>query len=261
MNLAVWLLLGGVAGVASGVLGIGGGLLMVPALMLSGLPLQQATATSLVGVLLSSLSGSFRNWRAGELNLRGALGLALGGIATAQVGAWLGDRLPQWGLAFSFALLQLTTIYLMGLRRRLARENAAETKPDTPLDAGIAGFARMLAIGLLTGLLSGLFGVGGGVVMVPLQMLVLNRSIKPAVRTSLGAIAPIAISGLLRHQLQGNVIWLAGLCLGMGSLLGAQYGARLLPTLPERRVSLLFRLLLLLMAGYTIAEGVADLSG
>lgn len=246
--------LGLLTGTASGVLGIGGGLLMVPALLVWGAPIQQAIATSLVGVLLSSLSGSLRNWRAGELNLRASFGLALGGITTAQLGAWLGNQVPAWVLAFSFAALQLATIYLMSLRRQLATQTHGDASAQS-----WQGFAKMFAIGLLAGFLSGLFGVGGGVVMVPLQMLVLGVAIKGAVRTSLGAIVPIAISGLLRHTLQGNVLWMAGLCLGCGGIFGAQFGSRTLPKLPERRVNLLFRLLLLLMAGYTIFEGVSVL--
>ncbi|NER34389.1 MAG: sulfite exporter TauE/SafE family protein [Oscillatoria sp. SIO1A7] len=255
-------LLGTVTGVVAALLGIGGGLLMVPVLTFTGLPAVNATATSLVGVLLSSISGSFRNWRAGELNLRGSLGLALGGIPTAQLGAALGNMLPNSVLSLSFACLQLVSIYLMGLRQKLRQgDEPAETPEASSMPASIfasisANPLSILGIGMLAGLLSGLFGVGGGVVMVPLQMLVLGVPIKPAVRTSLGAIVLISASGLARHAYQNNVLWMTGLCVGFGAILGAQVGSRWLPRLPAKRVTLLFRLLLLFLSLSMIWRGI-----
>jgi uncharacterized protein len=257
------LILGTFTGVLSGLLGIGGGLLMVPALTLFGVPLVQATATSLVGVVLSSVSGSLRNFRAGELNWRVSLLLATFGIVTAQVGAWLGDRIADAWLSVAFAALLLITIYLMHLRQQLQRQQAhlgkqlavADSRPDSMPNS--IQFLPTAGIGLLAGLLSGLFGVGGGVVMVPLQMLFLGETIKAAVRTSLGAIVAIAISGLMQHTWNGNVLWIPGLCLGLGGILGAQFGTRLLPRLPDRTVNLLFRVFLIGLAVYMALRGIS----
>ncbi|WNZ21998.1 sulfite exporter TauE/SafE family protein [Leptolyngbya sp. NK1-12] len=248
--------LGSFTGVLSGLLGIGGGLLMVPALTLFGVPLVQATATSLVGVFLSSISGSLRNFRAGELNWRVSLVLAGFGIVTAQVGAWLGDQLPDALLSIGFAVLLLLTIYLMNLRQRLQRQQAGSQDATKTVSDSIR-WKPTAAIGLLAGVLSGLFGVGGGVVMVPLQMLFLGESIKAAVRTSLGAIVAIAISGLAQHAWNGNVLWIPGLCLGMGGVLGAQFGTRLLPRLPDQTVNLLFRVFLIGLAVYMLLRGLS----
>jgi uncharacterized membrane protein YfcA len=264
---AILLILGMFTGVLSGLLGIGGGLLMVPALTVFGVPLVQATATSLVGVFLSSVSGSLRNFKAGELNWRVSLLLAAFGIVTAQVGAWLGDRLPDGVLSLAFAGLLLITIYLMRLRQRLkqAQREFIETDrelPQTTDSSVLSGLSMPLqlgpiaGIGSLAGLLSGLFGVGGGVVMVPLQMLFLGETIKTAVRTSLGAIVAIAISGLTQHTWNGNVLWIPGLCLGLGGMLGAQAGTRLLPRLSDRTVNVLFRLFLIGLAVYMAIRAI-----
>lgn len=250
------LILGIFTGVLSGVLGIGGGLLMVPALTLFGVPLVQATATSLVGVFLSSVSGSLRNLSAGELNWPVSLLLAVFGIFTAQVGAWLGDRIFDAWLSIAFAVLLLVTIYLIHLRQRLQQQQARlgeQPAPSTSIQ-----FLPTAGIGLLAGVLSGLFGVGGGVVMVPLQMLFLGETIKAAVRTSLGAIVAIAVSGLAQHAWNGNVLWIPGFCLGLGGILGAQFGTRLLPRLPDRTVNLLFRAFLIGLAVYMALRGLAD---
>jgi len=268
-----WVLLffvGTVTGTLSGLLGIGGGLLMVPILTLFGLPLVQATATSLIGVLLSALSGSVQNLRTRSLNWRISGLLALFGVFTAQVGAWLGDRLPDAWLALAFAALLLFTIYLMNLRRQLQQREASSLNhptvaPASPVPVPVPAptlslqLPSIAGIGLLAGGLSGLFGVGGGVVMVPLQTLFLNETIKSAVRTSLGAIVPIAISGLAQHAWNGNVLWIPGLCLGLGGIFGAQAGTRLLPKLSDGTVNQLFRLFLIALAVYMAIRGVQGL--
>ncbi|MBD1913312.1 MULTISPECIES: sulfite exporter TauE/SafE family protein [unclassified Leptolyngbya] len=260
------LLVGCVTGTLAGVLGIGGGLLMVPVLTLFGIPLVEATATSLVGVLLSSISGSVQNLRMGDLNWRTSLLLALFGMLTAQVGAWIGDRVSDAVLSLAFAGLLVLTIWLMDLKRKLQQKQNAMRTDATEMGAsesqqvtGVNALLPIAFIGLLAGLLSGLFGVGGGVVMVPLQMLMLSEPIKSAVRTSLGAIVPISVSGLAQHTLNNNVLWIPGIALGLGGILGAQAGTRMLPKLSDHAVNRLFRLFLIGLAVYMAIRGIRGL--
>ncbi len=282
------LVVGSITGVLSGLLGIGGGLVMVPVLTMLGIPLVQATATSLVAVFMSAVSGSIRNLQAGELNWRVSLTLALFGIVTAQLGAWLGDRAPDGLLSLAFAALLLITIYLMALKKSLVQKQAraqlvdaanveaevasrsafettptaaaAETLPSSPPSSQpsqpVFALLPVAQIGLLAGLLSGLFGVGGGVVMVPLQMLMLGEGIKSAVRTSLGAIVAIAISALAQHAWNGNVLWIPGIALGLGGVVGAQLGTRILPKLPDGSVNALFRGFLIVLSVYMVLRGI-----
>lgn len=245
--------LGTFTGSVAGVLGIGGGLLMVPALTVLNVPLVQATATSLVAVFLSAVSGSVQNWRKDKLNLKAAAALAGFGLLTAQAGAWLADRSPESWLAFSFAALMLLTIYFMNLKQKLKQQSPLAGEAGTIACFDLISVAQ---IGLLAGLLSGLFGVGGGAVMVPLQVLRLGEPIKSAVRTSLGAIVPIAASGLIQHTWNHNVLWVPGICLGVGGILGAQLGTRLLPRLSDKWVTQLFTLLLLLLMIYMVWKGI-----
>lgn len=252
-------------GTVSGILGIGGGLLIVPFLSLWNIPLVAATATSLVGVLLSAMSGSWRNWVKGELQWRQAIVLGLFGLPTAQVGAWVANQINDRILAFSFAVFLITMIFLVEYKKRLG--SSLTTKPQNsesqlinspnllvPLTKG--GLRGSFPIGLLAGFLSGLFGVGGGAVMVPLQMVWLGEPIKSAVRTSLGAIVLIAMSGLWRYGIQGNVLWGPGFMLAIGGAIGAQFGTRLLKTLSSDRVNQLFRVLLIVLAIYMTWRGI-----
>ncbi|MDJ0553088.1 MAG: sulfite exporter TauE/SafE family protein [Microcoleaceae cyanobacterium MO_207.B10] len=104
--------------------------------------------------------------------------------------------------------------------------------------------------GSFAGLLAGLFGVGGGVIMVPLQILLLGETIKVAIQTSLGVIVITAISACIGHAVRGNVVLIPGLLLGVGGLLGVQFSTRFLPKLPEKVVSLAFRCLLAILSIY-----------
>lgn len=256
--IALFLGLGLFVGALSGLLGIGGGLLMVPMLTAVGFGVLPATATSLVGVMFSSVSGSVRNWQAGELSVRQSVGLAIGGIPAAQIGAMLAEHVSPSVLAFAFAGLQGIAVYLMGVRQQLASREGEGDRPSAQEVDRMVGFGldrSSIGIGVIAGVLSGLFGVGGGVILVPLQMLVLNTPIKDAVRISLGAIVAIGASGLIRHALLGNVLWIPGLCLGLGGVIGAQIGTRLLPYLSATFINFLFRGLLIVMAALMIYEG------
>lgn len=249
-TLVVLLFVGTLVGVLSALLGIGGGLLMVPTLTLWGATPVQAVATSLLGVVFSSASGTYQNWRMKQLNLEQVVLLAPPAMLSTELGVWVANKLPEQLLLLSFAALQVTAIFLMNLKQQLQKSQLNNTATKSHI-------YQSQGIGLVAGVLSGLFGVGGGVVMVPLQMLFLGESIKDAVRTSLGAVTLISIWAVGRHALSGNVLWLAGVYLGVGGLCGAQVGARLLPKLPDAIVNLLFRSLLLLLALYMAVKALA----
>jgi uncharacterized protein len=105
------------------------------------------------------------------------------------------------------------------------------------------------AIGLAGGLFSGLLGVGGGVVMVPLLVLWAGYGQRNAHAISLGAIIPISAAGVITFGAAGEIrVWEA-LALAAGSIAGAQYGASLLARVDERRLKLAFGCFLLLVAG------------
>lgn len=109
--------------------------------------------------------------------------------------------------------------------------------------------ARIIT-GSLAGVLAGLFGIGGGVIMVPLQMLLLRETIKIAIQNSLGVIVITAISASIGHAINGNVLFLPGFILGFGGLIGAQISTRFLPKISDRTISICFRILLVSLAIY-----------
>ncbi|CAA9336821.1 Uncharacterized UPF0721 integral membrane protein [uncultured Microcoleus sp.] len=251
------------AGILAGFLGIGGGTVIVPLLVALNYAPVQAVATSGLSIVITAISGSIQNWRMGYLSLSQVAGIGFPAVITAQIGAYLAGIFPPYLLLLSFGLLLWLNIYLIEVRKRLTAKKKAEAEqgenPQLPItnyqlpnNSNILfhpTFAK-IATGSAAGLLAGLFGVGGGVIMVPLQILLLGESIKAAIQTSLGVIVITAISATAGHAARGNVLWVVGLILGGGGLLGVQVSTRFLPRLPDRIVSLAFRSLLAILSIY-----------
>lgn len=244
LNLVILAAGGLVSGVLAGFLGIGGGTVLVPLLVGLGYTPVKAIATSSLAILITSISGSVQNWRMGYLNAKRVINLGLPALVTAQIGVYLADRFTPYLLLTAFGLLLLLNIYLVELRQQLTNRN---TIPET------SNFNPIIAIiftGSTAGILAGLFGVGGGVIMVPLQILLLGETIKVAIQISLGVIVITAISACVGHTLNGNVLFTEGILLGIGGLLGAQISTRMLPKLPDEVVSISFRTMLGILSIY-----------
>ena len=104
---------------------------------------------------------------------------------------------------------------------------------DLAITRGGRAYLTFIGIGLAAGLLSGLFGVGGGTVIVPLLVLLLRFDQRLAAGTSLAAIVPTATVGVISYAVSGSVAWIAALILAAASVIGAQIGTRLLPKISQ----------------------------
>lgn len=248
------------AGILAGFLGIGGGTVLVPLLLTLGTESIQAVATSSLSIVITASAGSIQNWRMGYLDIKNVLGMALPALITAQIGVFLANLFPEYLLLFTFGLLLISNVYLVELRKKiiLRKKTEEEAIPNQEeLDNNGTNninksrdFWNRIITGGTGGLLAGLFGVGGGIIMVPLQIVLLNETIKKAIQTSLGVIVITAISATTGHAYSGNVLWQTGLILGFGGLLGVQFSTRFLPKLPDKFVSLAFRSLLAILSIY-----------
>lgn len=122
------------------------------------------------------------------------------------------------------------------------------------LNPGSASFTRSAALGLVAGFMSGMFGVGGGILIVPILVLALAMPQRRAHGTSLAAVLPIAVSGTVGFGLEGSVDWPAAAALAIGSLLGALVGTKLLVTVSHRFLAYSFAATLLLSAARLLAS-------
>jgi len=246
------------AGILAGFLGIGGGTVLVPLMVALGYEPVEAVATSSLSIVLTAISGSVQNWRMGYFSFKRVLGIGFPAVVTAQIGAYLAELFAPYWLLAAFGILLLINIYLVELRKRLSakeKQQSQETASERqPQNSGLKDTISRIATGSAAGVLAGLFGVGGGVIMVPLQILLLGETIKTAIQTSLGVIVITAISACAGHALRGNVLWIEGLLLGAGGFLGAQISTRFLPKLPDHVVSLAFRSLLAILSIYVFYQ-------
>jgi hypothetical protein len=249
-----WLILVGVAaGVFAGLFGIGGGIIIVPALILfAGFPLVKATGTSLAAILLPvGILGVVAYIRAKVIDLRASAFIAAGLLTSVVAGAWLANTLPVDLMRKFFAVfcLYVSWNFIDPVRRfRTWRGLPVKAKPETETIPRPSP-GPLVGIGLLAGVMAGMFGIGGGNVIVPLLTLALHYPPKRAIATSLGAILfPFGIPGVLYYYHAGNLDLAAAAWIAGGLFIGTVFGALITISLPGRTVKLLYGLFLLFVA-------------
>lgn len=256
---AILLVVGAGIGVLAGMLGIGGGTLMIPALRLGyGLDAFMATATSLFAIIPISIAGAVTHVRAGNcLPKLGAL-MGISGAITSSAGVYLGSISPAWLIMLVAAIIIAYSAFTMlgkALRMGTKAVVGATGKTTDAIQPEGRPFAfsrrsviLAVAAGLLAGLASGYVGVGGGFIMVPLMTAWLGVPMKKTSGTSLIAIIILAIPGVIQQAVLGHVDYLAGIMLCLGAIPGAILGARLVPRVPERTLRFIFAGLLVIAA-------------
>jgi hypothetical protein len=241
------------AGILSGLFGVGGGIVTTPAVntILGGTAIQ-AIATPLPVILPTSLVGSYTYARAREVSFRAARWAAVPGVVGAIVGALLTE-------VVNAHLLLLVTAGLIGLT---AVQVIAGRTPRTPWVLGETPGWKYAAVGLVAGFVSGLLGVGGGIVMVPALTTWIGMPLRRALGTSLLVIAILVIPGTIVHTLLGNVDWSIFLVLTLGVIPGARIGARIALGVRERTLRAAVGTFLLVVAiAYAAAELTALAGG
>lgn len=235
---------GFLSGILSGLLGIGGGFIVVSLLVALGYTPIQAIATSTLVIVMSSISGSLHNLRMGYLDYNRVILLGLPALTTAPIGVYLANQIPSYLLLIIFGFFLIASIYLVEVRKRLnTKEKESKLSKINPV-------VSRIGTGSITGVCTGLLGVGGGAILVPLQMLLLGEPIKVAIQTSLGVIVATAVCACVGHASEGHILFIQGILLGGGGVLGAQISTRFLPKLPDSVVTLLFRIFLGIISIY-----------
>ena len=242
-------LVGFVIGLLSGILGVGGGTIMVPVFRLFiGLSAIESTATSLFTIVPTSLSGALTRIREKTCVLSLGLTLGLGGALTSPVGVWLASISPGWLIMVAAALVIAYSAVSMFMKA-IRMKGMSAVEDDQQVRLSRRQLALGLMIGAFAGLGSGYIGVGGGFLMVPLMVNILGVSMKEASGTSLVAMVILAIPGVVEHVMLGNIDYLVGVAVALGSIPGAIAGAHLVKKIPERVLRFTFSFFLLIAAG------------
>lgn len=251
------LIIGIVVGILSGLLGIGGGTLLVPIFKLGYLMDSIAcTATSLFTIIPTSVSGAITHLRNKTCIPRLGVITGIGGMITSPIGVWLATLSPGWMIMAAAAVIIFYSAYTMLKKACKLPKQSKKTKQTVqaekapavivadPIPKNPSLVKRQLVygalIGLVAGLCSGYVGVGGGFIMVPLMISLLHIPMKLTSGTSLIAVMLLAIPGVIYQAILGNVNWIAGIAVALGSIPGAVLGAKLIPRVPERTLRFLF---------------------
>jgi uncharacterized membrane protein YfcA len=252
VTITLALVFGAVIGALLGLLGGGGSIMAVPALVYAlGLEVEQAILIALVVIAVASAVGALPKARAGQVNWRLGTVFAAVGIPATFAGSALGDHLPEAVIMVGFAVVMIVA----GARMLLD-----DDEPGGACEVGDGGInwrrcaPRSVPAAIVVGLLTGLFGVGGGFLIIPALVMMLGVEMPIAVGTSLLIITANSAAGVASHLTDATIDWgLTAAFVGTaiaGSLFAGQLGTKL----DSARLQRWFAYLVFVVAAYVLAE-------
>jgi len=234
--------LGAVLGVAGGLLGIGGGLIAIPVLgYLYGMDQHLAQGTALVMIAPNVMMGFLRSHQKHRVDLRSAAAMVLFATASSYVAARLAAGISASGLHTAFAVFLIVLAVYFGLPKKVHPADAGHDAPPAPPMPR----AALPLLGLASGAMSGIFTVGGGLVVVPALVSLFGMQQTRAQGLALALVVPGALVALVAYAQGGNVSWATGLPMALGGVLSVSWGVALAHRLPAARLRVLFCLVLL----------------
>jgi uncharacterized membrane protein YfcA len=267
------LICGIVAGTVGSLVGLGGGVIIVPVLLYlgstsSGMEVtpQIAVGTSLLVIAFSSLSSTISYFRQRKVDVRSALLFFLASGPGAVVGAFVNTRMSGGLFLVGFGTFMIVVSFLLIMRGRWKKQDAEWTvtrvyhDPVTNEDFQY-GYSRRIALSLsfIVGMLAGMFGVGGGALMMPVMLLLFHYPVHLAAATSMFMIFLSSIPGSITHGIYGNMDWLFAAALAPGAWAGGQLGAFLSTRLRTPALIIGLRIMLVITGIRLIWTGILDI--
>jgi uncharacterized membrane protein YfcA len=243
LEISIILILIGVgAGAVGSMTGVGGGLLMTPALTFMGFTPAHVASTSLIAVSSTSASSTIEYSKQKRIDYAVALKMAALSIPGAIIGALLSNEISIENFKAYFAIILIVTGVYITYKNSIIKEKSEELKS--------ASFDFLFYPGsFAAGIISSLFGIGGGIIFVPLMTLVLRMPMHRAGPTSQLTLLISSTAGVLTHVILGHPDYIHGAYLAIGAFVGGQMGARLSRHIEE---SILQKLLSIILIGAAI---------
>lgn len=271
VNGLILLLIGLVAGTIGSLAGLGGGVIIVPALLFlasinpqfSMITPPIAVGTSMVLIILTALSSTLSYTKQKRVDFRSGIVFFLGCGPGAMVGAYLTRFFEETDLFFAlFGFLLILISFMLTVKEKgkpkIMKWDVLRSFQEPNGVTYEYGYHRLTALILsfLVGILSGLFGVGGGSMMVPMMILLFRFPPHVATATSMFTIFLTAITGSFTHLIQGNIHWIAALFLAPGAWLGGRFGAWISLKMNGKTLVIVFRVFLLIIAVRMVLNGL-----
>jgi len=209
------IIIGIFVGFASGFFGIGGGTILVPILLFLGFEFKTAIGISVTQMMLSSMFGSFLNYKKGLLKIKNGLSLAIGGGIGASLSGFIVKHTSKEILGAVFLTLVLIAIIRFFV-------TVPEPKDEPPIDN-----KKLFIIGLFVGMIAISVGVGGAILITPILVGFLKYRLKTTVSLSLFFVVFSSVSGFISQSLAGHIDYVKGFTIGFASLIGTYIGIKL----------------------------------
>jgi len=237
----LWLiLLGFAAGVLGSMIGVGGGIIVVPALTFLGFPPTVAASNSLFAALSNSIASTISYSRQKRIEFSLGLKLGLLTIPGTVLGAIIStDDSPDL-FKFLFGFVLIASAAYIFLRKKIEDKEKILSKQMMVFAIGASFFA---------GIISSFFGVGGGIIFVPLMVVGMGMTMKRAAPTSQLILLFASLSGVIVHSILGHPDFLQAGFLAIGAFIGGLIGARLSIDIKERYLQILISVVIVIAAG------------
>ena len=223
MEVAGFLALGILVGLLGALLGIGGGMVIVPLLVFAWhYEPQLAIGTSVLVVLMNAVSGTWGYIRQKKACVDAALKFAVATVPGAFLGSYAAEYLQ--GRLFYLVFGAFFVLAAINMYRKANKEAAGKTAGEVP---EVYNWKLGVLCSVGVGFLASILGIGGGIVHVPFMVYVLHFPVHVAIATSTCILAVSSLAGLVSHAMLGHIVWSSGLAIGVGAFIGAQGGVAL----------------------------------
>ncbi|MBM3903632.1 MAG: sulfite exporter TauE/SafE family protein [Thaumarchaeota archaeon] len=236
----LWLIpLGFVAGVIGSIIGLGGGIVVVPVLTILGIPHTIASSSSLFAAFSNSVASTASYAKQKRIDYKNGLRLGLFSIPGTILGAILSGQATSDVFKILFGIVLVASCYYLFVKRNLESKQNNISSQMLVISSGVSFFA---------GILSSFFGIGGGIVFVPLMIIGLGIAIKNATATSQLILLVSSATGMITHALLGHADFEYAVLLSIGAFAGGLVGARLSLEIKENKLRILIIMVILAAA-------------
>ncbi|MBB6445027.1 hypothetical protein HNR53_001637 [Bacillus benzoevorans] len=272
LEVALLLIVGLIAGTLGSLVGLGGGIIIVPTLLflgsgtalLSEVSPQVATGTSLLVIIFTGLSSTIAYYKQKKVDYKSGLIFFIGSGPGGIFGAWVNKQLDIDAFSIWFGLFMIFISFVLMFKDRLKPRNKKTEKGiwRTYVDASgnvqTYGFqpAAGISISIVVGFLGGLLGIGGGSLLVPAMILLFFFPPHIAVATSMLLLFLTSATSSIAHIYMGNINWLYAAALIPGAWIGGKLGASINQKLPSKTIVALLRIVLIMVGARLIYQGL-----
>ncbi|WP_104761222.1 sulfite exporter TauE/SafE family protein [Helicobacter cetorum] len=230
----LYVVIGLITGVLSGVFGIGGGMVVVPIMLTMGHAFEEAIGVSILQMVFSSLFGSYLNFKKKALDFSLGLYVGVGGLIGASFSGVILKLVSSKILMIIFAFLVLYSIVQFVFKKE---NSSLQAQITFKINNHKNQHLKLVLIGAITGVFAITLGIGGGMLMVPLMHRFLGYDSKKCVALGLFFVLFSSVSGTLslaHHQVINHEVFLVGIMVGIGSLIGVSVGIKLVGMLSKQ---------------------------